>query len=243
METKLTKADLKNPDMFIAQTSKAAGWGVKHKPLIIGVTSVLLGLGVVWSVWGMYAENIETKAQTELYRAEKILKTAENPDSNQTPPGAPKKPQIPLTEESARPALDQLKKVVENYPSTQSAVFAALDYSRINYGFKKYDDNIALLQKIRNTPSSPVTGALTYNALASNFEAKDNCKEAIAEWNQIEGREEMAFMHGPVFIKKGLCYEKLGQKAEALKMYAKAEALNKSPEIAKTAKKYSRSMK
>lgn len=230
---KITKQDLKRPDLFLYESAKVADWIYKHKKTFTITVLTLAMAGVLWAVYGSYTENIEQKAQTDLYQAEKTLKTVE----------APAKDKKPATEQDYKPALDQLKSVVEKYPSSQAATFAALNYSRINFGFKKYDDNIALLEKVKSKARFAVPKALTYNSLAINYVAKGNCDAAINQWNQIEGNDDMTFFHGDVLVNKALCYEKQGKIELAQQMLKKAESQTKNPEVAKTAKKYLRLMK
>jgi predicted negative regulator of RcsB-dependent stress response len=215
---KITKQELKTPDLFIRESSKVAEWSLKHKRNVMNGVIILAGLALLWAGWGFYAESRENKAQDQLFLAQKTAK--DNPSA----------------------ASEALEKVARDFSGTQAGVIASLDYAQ-GASEAKTDTAISLLEKTKSSASSASLKALAFYNLGILYAAKGDCNKSIDQWNQIEAREDMSFLHGAVFINKGLCFDKLGQKDKAEQMLKKAEGLIKSPEVSKTAKRYLRLLK
>lgn len=235
---KLTKADLKRPDLFMQETTRFADWASKHQKTLVGILAFCLLSGVVWTVWGLYSSSQEEKAQAALYEAEKLLKKLE--PAQQTPPGSAP---TPAKESDIKSAVEALKKVVAENSGTQAAVFAALELSKINYAKGLYADSIPVLEMVRNRAKDPAVKGMVLYSLANNYASSGDCNKAIDVWNQVEARDDLHFMLGSAYLEKGLCFETLGQKDKAEQVYKKAEGMGKNPEVARLAKKYLKLLK
>ncbi|MBK9294016.1 MAG: tetratricopeptide repeat protein [Oligoflexia bacterium] len=222
---KLTKQDIKGPDTFIKQASLVTKYAQTHKKQTLTGVIVVVILAIAWAGWGFYKDLQESKAQTEYYGVYKKLKTLDEKN----------------TEQSLALATE-LSQIANKYPITQAANLSALDASRLYFNLNKNEEAIKLLEKASKSATNSSVKAISLANLATNYEAIGQWQKAIDTLNQIEAREDMGFLHGQSLLKKGLNFEKLGQKEQAIQMYRKAEGLSKYPDIVSTAKKYLRTL-
>jgi len=222
---KLTKEDIKGPDVFIKQAVIVTDFADKHRKTIIGSLVGLVAIALLWAGWGFYIDNQESKAQDLFYQAQKKLKTLDEKNT-----------------EAAATIAGELKAISSNYGVTQAGVLSALEASRLYFNANKNQEAIDILEKAAKSARNSTVKALVLNNLASNYEAVGQWQKAVDTLNLIETRDDMNFMHGQVLLKKGLNFEKLGQKDKAEQMYKKAEGLTKFPDVVSAAKKYLRTL-
>jgi tetratricopeptide (TPR) repeat protein len=242
---KLTKKDLKSPDAFISNMQRFSHWAYENRMAILGGVGVILIAAVVWAGLGTYHTQREEKAQDALFAGEKKLKTTEdsfNPnqaaqaDPNEDPQAPTpkekivKKAAVPKTGDlniDYKDAIAALNEVINQYGDTQAAVIAGLDLGRLYHDYKKYDDEIATLQKTVQSSKHPVTKAMALDNIGGAYESKGDCAAAITNWQKIETDTNMSPFLGEALIKTGLCYEKLNQNDKAMATYQRFDDAEK----------------
>ncbi len=251
MDKKLTKHDLKDPDAFISNMSRISTMAFDHRRTVTAVVAVVFGSGLLWAGMGFYNDRRENRAQTDLFMAEKKLKSQEEEFGKSTnPPTNPaeklKKEPVKATgnlEADYKETVPLLKDVISKHNGTQASVIAALDLAKLYYDYKKYDEGIAVLEKTMDMAKHPVTRGLTIDQLANFNMAKGNCDKAIGYWQKLGQEKTLSFLQGSSLIKTGLCYEKLKQFDKAEQTYLRASGLTNDADTSKTAKKYLRLLK
>lgn len=259
---KLTKQDLKGPDAFISIMHRLSAWAAHHIKAISSVLAAIAVAAVIWAGYGIYKDSKENSAQVKLFAVQKEIKTIEDEFKKaETPPPpeppkkdkkdkvvkeAPKPEGVKRTGEISkdyRNTLESYKSVISEFPRTQAAVLAALDLGRIYYDYKDYEATVSLLEPQWKKANHPALRGLCLDQLATAYEAKGDCQNAISKWQEIENDKAMSFLLGPSLIKVGLCQEKLKNFDKAEAAYIRAQSLTNDPESSRTAKKYLRFLK
>ncbi|MDZ4676214.1 MAG: tetratricopeptide repeat protein [Oligoflexia bacterium] len=256
---KLTKQDLKSPDVFQSSASRFTELAYKFRAPFVGALSLLLLAGLGWAGYSTFRDHQEGKAQEILFNAQSKLKTTEENFIKATTPQVPlKDPKtgklLPVVQNNLvkasgnleadyKDSLPLYKDVIQKYPSSQAAVLASLDLGHLYSQHKKYDEASNVLQGAVKNARHPVTKGLALDQLGGSLEAKGDCSAAISQWEKVEKDKDLQFLHGSSLIKMGLCYEKLNQNDKAEQTYRRAETSTTDAEAARTAKKYLRVLK
>ena len=156
MERKLTKKEIKGPDVFISNMQRATDWLYDNRVGVGIFLALLVAASFVWAAVGIVNTRKEEAAQELLFKAEKDLKTADDsfksttakPDDKQdqddqgdqaAPKTAKKEPPKEIKPAAVKSgdlsadyksAIPELKDALSSkYPSSQAAVVVRLDLS------------------------------------------------------------------------------------------------------------------
>ncbi len=234
---KLTKEDIRGPDVFISNMHRFSEWAYSYRKVISGVLVLIAVAALTWAGIGTYSAKLEDAAAETLFSAEKTLNKVDQ--SFEVPPastanvhaqGKPVKDGKALAvptgklEVDYKDVIEQLRDVITRFPKTQSSVIAALDLARIYQNYNKADDSISVLNGASAVASHPATRGLVFQGLGLAYESKGDCVAAITQWQKIIDDKTMAPFQPNSLIKQALCYEKLNQKDKAIEIFGRFDA-------------------
>jgi len=269
MATTYSKEDLKSPDIVTLELKKGFVWTTQHSKLVLGAVGGLLVLGLGYAVFQTLAEQKEIKAQESYFRFEKeFLKRRESFEKFQQSSLAVEKFKTQKTtgkgktkaanDSAAEPKIEGqastgdfakdygsvatgLESVVSQYPGSAASRMAALTLSQTQIQYAQYDSALSLLQKVK-LESNLLSALILIQKGTAQAGLKD-CKQAVGTWDQALMVKATGFLAPEIYLKQGLCYEKLGDKTRATESYNKVMAESKETALAKSAEQYLRLLK
>jgi tetratricopeptide (TPR) repeat protein len=263
LSTKLTKEDLKNPDLMTQELRAGFSWSVNHSKTVFGIIGVFIVGGLIYSAVGYFSNKSENQIQEKFYQVEREYLTkkekfeaAEKPET-QAPPAADKNAKNKKTEkETAKvdktadkstgdiekdygSSVKGFQQVVNQAPDSRAARMSALMLSEIYEKYNQKAKGLEILQKVQT--SSDLLSGLIQDRVAGFQADQGDCKSAIGTWDKILSHKEFSFMVAEVKLKKGLCFETLKDFTQAQAMYTQAkESGEANSAVAKRAEKYLR---
>ncbi len=249
---KITKAELKQPDLFVESAGTFWVFVEEHFKVIMGLFLVIVLASLVYISKNYFDEKTEKHAINDLYPLEtEVLKIkdafdqanrAANPEANagdkKTSPKAAdlKKASGDLQADygTSLPKLESFASShLENVAGAEAGLIAAGIYSDYQKPEKAIEILTPLSQKFQNHGSILVS-ALLQMALGTAQATKGDCKSAVDSWQRVIGNEKLKFLAGDAHIKAGVCFESLGDVAKAKEHYEKASSSEGS--VSKNAK-------
>jgi predicted negative regulator of RcsB-dependent stress response len=254
-QDKISKNDIKNPDLVTQELRKGFEWTTQHVQLVIGVIVLLLVVGSGWTAYNWMNDKKENELQAQYYQFEKqILKKKEafekfDQQAKVLPPKGAKKDETLNQGEKSSGDLDKdfgssisdMLKIVNQAPSSKAAALSALVLSDLYLQYNKPSEGLAVLQKVKTKSST--LGALATHLEAGLLANNNDCAKAVTVWEEILKSKDAGFIHNEVRIRQGLCFENLNQADKASANYNKVVADAKDTQAAKTAEKYLRLLK
>ncbi len=249
---KITKAELKQPDLFVESASSFWVFVEKHFKVIMSAFLILVLASVVYIAKNFFDEKAEKRAINDLYPIEtEVLKIKDGFDRAKRGTN----PEAEEADKKANAKTPELKKAsgdlaadfgtslskLESFASThqenvagaEAALIAAGIYSDYQKPEKAIEILTPLAQKFQ-THGSVLVSALLQMALGTAQAAKGDCKTAVSTWQKVIANEKLKFLSGDAHLKAGVCYETLGENAQAKEHYEKASASEGN--VAKNAK-------
>jgi len=229
---KLTKEDIRGPDVFISNMHRFSEWAYNNRKPLLGSLVLIAVLALAWAGIGTYSAKQEDAAAETLFSAEKTLNKVDQSfevpkaDAQGKPIKDAKAAAVPTgkIDVDYKDSIDQLKDVITRFPKTQSSVIAALDLARIYHDYNKYDDSISVLTTASTVANHPATRGLVLQGLGLAYESKGDCARAVTQWQKIIDDKTMGPFQANSLIKQALCYEKLNQKDKAMEIYGRFDA-------------------
>jgi len=214
MAAKLSKKELKEPDIFQTGMEKLANYFSENKTrLYVIAAAIVLALVIALGIYA-YWSHYQASA-TELYdKAQNILiKQPENP-------------------QSAREGLDILKKIIDNYPHSWSAKMARYQLGNLYYNLGEIDLAIASYKKYLESTSADKAGIkfLTLTSLGYCYEIKKDYKSALRYFEDAQKANNTGF-ESIGYRNIARIYEQMNEKNKALDFYKKALEKTSDPSI------------
>lgn len=205
MAAKLSKKELKEPDVFQTSMERLTDY-VKENKTIFLVISVAIALAVMIAI-GIYLYwNHYQSSATELYdKAQNVL-------ANQTD-----------SPQSAKENIDLLKKLIDNYPHSWSAKIARYQLGNLYYNQGEIDLAIASYKKYLESSSVDKAGIrfLALTSLGYCYEIKKDYKSALRYFEEAQKSNNTGF-EAIGYRNIARIYEQLNEKNKALDFYKKA---------------------
>ena len=139
--------------------------------------------------------------------------------------------------------ISDLETVARKRAGTTAAAEASILLADTYLNYKKPERAVEFAQLAseklgsRNTLSA-LARVLWGTALAD----QGDCQKAVGIWQDVLDRKELAYLHGDVSLRAGLCFEKLNQNDKASEMYRKASLEGGKGSTSQTAKTYLRAL-
>jgi tetratricopeptide (TPR) repeat protein len=210
---RIPKRDLKKPDEFISTASKMISWTLENLRLIL--VGTIIGALIVLSIvlWRMRAKTQEVKALNSFYRASDILISIEDPASK-----------------GYLEALDELERILKDYPKTDASQLAQLQLGRGLLYAKQYTKAVETYRRFLDSgPRERLYELIAIHNLGYAYEGQGYYQKALDSFQGLLDKGE-SFLQSWGYLNVGRCYEKLGKRHEALTTYR--TCLEKFPDSA-----------
>ena len=176
----------------------------------VGLILVVIGGGI--GLWQYKLAQAEEQAQTLFFSA---LNRYNSPDSQ------PGKGEAPVVKEDAyRQALEEFKKVTQQYPDTGGGSAALFYAGACSYRLGKDDDALTCYQNFLKT-----TGAIdtylrpfAYEGIGYVYERKGDYKKAL-EWFEKQDQDARGGLNIMAPLNRARCYAALGDQEHACTSY------------------------
>jgi predicted negative regulator of RcsB-dependent stress response len=214
MATKLSKKELKEPDVFQSGILKITDYISENTTRFYSIlaTSILaiviaIGIYLYWNDYQTSATQIYAKAQTSMLR-------------NQN------------TEGISGDTMIIFKELIDKYPHSWSARMAYYHMGNIYYNSGELDNAIASYKKFLSSVRSDDAGIkfLALTSLGYCFEAKKDFKLALDYFEQAQKSNNIGF-ETIGFRNIARIYEQLNDKKKALENYQNALKMTIDPSI------------
>ncbi len=244
---KISKEELKKPDLFIAAAETGLSSFEKVKvPVLTLAMAVLVGwLG--WIGFNKLQDSKERSAQDLYYGAEKsFLEVKEAFEKAKYQALFPQ--QAPKDDHAKQPSgdvdkdfgdsLSKMKEVIAKYPTTKAATQAAIMIAQTYADYKKYDLALEVLSPtLKSLSPSDILYGMGHIVAGNVQAAKGECATAIETWNQIFKSAKNEAFYPDVKWKIAVCYQNLKQNdkaSEVLKKITEDYPQTSSARMAKT---------
>lgn len=234
METKISKAEAKRPDIVTAQLKKGFVWTTEHSKAALGLGAGLAVIALAWSAWSWNNNRVETAAQEKYFASEKEYlqkknKLEEGKESKATGD----------MEQDYGADLQSFKNLVQQQPSTKAAKLAALTATEIYGKYKKYKEAIDLMMLTKPEGDKSTLASLMTLQIGNMYAEANDCQQATIWWGKLTSPgKQSSFLTADTHLRMALCYEQLKQSQMAEDNYNKILAEAKGTELAKTAERY-----
>ena len=193
----------------------------------IGLIIVVIAGGI--GLWKYRLAQAEDQAQTLFFTA---LNRYNSPDS----PAAKGGP-APVKEDAYRQALEEFKKITQQYPDTEGGVAALFYMGGCSYRLGKVDDALTYYQNFLKKTGEIDTRLrpLAYEGIGYAYERKSDYKKAL-EWFEKQDKDTGGGLNIMAPLNLARCYAALGDREHACKSYQAFLDKNPSSYFAETAK-------
>ena len=215
MSAKLSKKELKGPDIFQSSFEKITDYISENTTrfFAIATTAILtvviaFGIYLYWSNYQTNATQIYAKAQASMFRS------GENP-------------------ETAPESMKIFQELIDKYPHSWSARMAHYHMGNLYYSFGDIDNAITSYKKFVSSTKADDAGIkfLALTSLGYCFEAKKDFKSALNYFEEAQKSNNTGF-EAIGFRNIARIYEELKDKKKALEDYQNALAKTTDPSMA-----------
>ncbi len=215
---KYTRKQLRQPDEFITQTSKAWQWASKNaKGVAVMVAVTLLIIGGV-SLWRNHVEKKAQEATSALDKAIEIQNQTVIPGAEKLPKRDDGVKRYSSRKAKLEAAVKAYSKVLEGGADTGTGKLALVLRAGVYYDLAQYDkaakDYEAFLQKTGTDQGRFRTAAI--EGLAYTYEAQKKWDKALSTLGKLERKGQARFA---ALIHEARILAAKGDKAAAIKRY------------------------
>jgi len=216
MAAKLSKQDLKGPDIFQSTFERISDYISENQTrFYVIATSIVVAVAIAFGIY-LYWNQYQTSA-VEIY-----AKAQENTTRNA-------QAQSP---ELAKESIKMYKDLIDKYPSSWSAQMARYHMGNIYYQTGEIDNAIASYKDFVSSAKSDNTGIkfLALTSLGYCFEAKKDIKGALSYFEEAQKTSKPGF-ESIGFRNIARIYEQLNDKKKALENYQNALLKTTDPSV------------
>jgi len=205
MAAKLSKKELKEPDIFQSTVERITDYISENKTRFFAILTTVVftviiafGIYLYWNNYQTTATQIYSKAHTSLFRS------GGNP-------------------EIVRESMKIFQELIDKYPHSWSARMAYYHMGNLYYGFGEIDNAIDSYKKFVSSYKSDEAGIrfLALTSLGYCFEVKKDFKSALDYFEQAQKSNNTGF-ESIGYRNIARIYEELNDKKKALENYQNA---------------------
>jgi len=246
VSVKIDKQEAKKTDALTTELKKGFEWTRSHSQIVAILILSFLVIGGATAAYTFSQDKKEAELQSDFFVAEKAflekrasLEMAENPPppGQETPAIKPQKSTGDLGQDYGS-TLQPLQSLLDKSPQSKAAKMSALYLAEAHLSYKKPTEAVGFLKKVNSSSKDLLSGLVKYQ-LGTALADSQNCAEAVQTWAQVIASKESSFLHPQAKLKQALCYEAMGDKAQAQKILQEVSNL-KDSQLAETATKYLR---
>jgi TolA-binding protein len=242
LSKKLTKEEVRGPDMFISSSDKALEFIERHSRAVVSIFVVGVVLGLAYVIMSYVDQRRESSAAESIYSAEAELQKARGKEE-----GISKFIPEAVSNEDyqkrfAGPVAN-IEAAIESHADTRASLVAALNLSFFLVQQKQYAEALKALEKTKFQPKSSdlMAGFWNMHRGLVYLENKDTAK-AQAAYEAVLHSDGLKVFHSEAMLKLGYCKELSGQKDQARELYEKVSREFPRTEAAQSAQQYLRVM-
>lgn len=234
-DIKFSKDELRNPDQITKSLREGFVWTTTHSKLVITLVAafIVIGGGITFTQY--LSDSKEIKMQTKYYSMEKAYiekrRGFEEAAAEIKPPQEKgKKPAVvaDLSKKATGDVQKDFGSIIASFdsligeaPHSNAAQMAALNISDIYLDYKKTDEALAALEKVKSgLNNSAATSAMIYMQMGQVYVNKNDCTSALTLFQKVADSKNFQFVHGEAKLRMGLCFETLNDSAKAEQFYA-----------------------
>jgi len=236
LSKKLTKEELKEPDLFISSSEKFLQWIEAHARIILSTTGLVVVVSLGWLGHGYWQSYQEQQALTALYPVEGALKKVEEEKA---------KPDAPKADFASTyaPLIGPIKTVIQQHASTKAAMVSALNLSSFLLDQKQTQEALQVLKLVRFQPQKQnvLNGFWSLHLGLAYLENKELDQALKAYQGLLEVPDQKPF-HPEALLKQGLTWELKGDREKAKSSYERLSREFPESESAKAAQQQLRFM-
>ena len=234
-DIKFSKDELRTPDQITKSLREGFVWTTTHSKLVMALVAALIVVGGGVSFTQYLSESKEIKMQTKYYALEKAFiekrRGFEEAASDIKPPqekGKKTAVAIDLSKKASGDVQKDFGSIIASFdsligeaPHSKAAQMAALNVSDIYLDYKKADEALAVLEKVKaGLNNSAATSAMVYMQMGQVYVNKNDCTSALTLFQKVADSKNFQFVHGEAKLRMGLCFETLNDSAKAEQFYA-----------------------
>jgi predicted negative regulator of RcsB-dependent stress response len=207
-EQRLSRKEIRQPDQFISFSVLTVDWMKQHtRHMLYGMVGVVVIAGLLYG-WFAWRTEQAQQAEVLLYKAVKLLGSAESSTSKSQPDQA----------------MAQLQTIVRDFGRTPAAAHAHWYLGHVYFEQGDYAAALTHYQQAqRRLPNDPerLVPALVLLDLGYAQEANGACDQARSSFDAVL-QSSARWLRGEAYLGIGRCHERAGATAQALAAYDRA---------------------
>lgn len=239
---KLSKEDIRGPDTLVKGVRALQRRLLPYvKPLLI-LSGVLIVIGGGYSLYKDHLDRVELEAQEVYFLVKKSLEELQKPSEEEKEFKAESLDTKKI--EDFEKQITELNRIISKYPKTTARILSSFTLSDLYIEYEEKGKAVEVLEDIDSLidRDSVLYGLL--NLRLSRLKSEmGNCIEAIPALQKINANKALSSFFAESLLRQGLCYESLGQFAEAERIYKDLNQNYSDTAQGRSAKKYMRLLK
>lgn len=251
---KLTKEDIKGPDLFMSTSEKMFKWIEQNSKLLAAVLTVVAVVALGLTGFRYYSEAQERKAAEALFKPETALretesKLRESKAAKMQEIAAGKDKTVKIEdmnkpadyEKDYAPNVVKITEAIRAHADTKAALVSALNLANFLVQQKQFAAALQVLEAPKFNPSKgDLLGGFWHMHRGLVFLENQKADEALKEYKEVLDSKDLKSFHGEAMLKTGVAYELKGDAAKARETYEKVGREFKGTEASNTASQYLR---
>ncbi|MDI6777140.1 MAG: tetratricopeptide repeat protein [Syntrophales bacterium] len=206
---KVTKKELKQPDLFQSVFQKVMHYASENKPRIYLISGILILIFLISGGWYIFRLNHEKNAEKIYARAYDARMKGD------------------LTQ-----AIQFYRDVTSKYSDTRAATIAYYQLGNLYFRIHEIDASIKAYQEfLRRAPEDNDLLTLAYVGLGYCYESRKNFKDTLVSFEKAVKADLRGSFKGINYRNIARTYEQMNNRGKALEYYRKTLNKNKDPYI------------
>lgn len=212
MANKDVKHEITEPDKLQVILGQIRDYVLTHKRNIAIATSVVVALFAFVGGWSYYRQTEETKAMNLYNKA--VMDTI----------------RIRMSSQDAAAAVKPLQEVIEKYSATEAAMLAQYRIGNAYLNAGQIDAALKAFQGyLKDKSGENELTILVYNGLGNCYEAKNDYKNALAQYEKALNAKAGKPFAGDILANLARTYEAMKDNKKAVEYYQKSLEKTQDP--------------
>lgn len=250
MSKKLTKEEVKKPDLFIHYTDKVIAWIEKHGKLVASSLAVFILAGAGYVAITKFKSYQEQKAQDSLYELRVELdkltesfqattaKDNKNANDKKSEEAAESKKDFAKHYEAI---ISKFKEFIDKNANTSAQAAAYIQLGNLYAANEKWEDAEELVsQPLAKLKKDSFYYGLMAMLLSQVQMNQGKYKEAIPVLESVSNQDKQKHLHAESLLRLGLCYDHLKDTEKAKQYFERVTRDFEKSDAANHAKNYLR---
>lgn len=209
MAGKVTKKELKKPDLIHSAFQKVVNYASENKSRVYLLLVILVLILLISGGWYIFRLNYEKNAWKIYDRAYDVSMKGNLPQ-----------------------AIKFYREVTSKYPDSRAAMIACYHLGNLYFRLHEIDLSIEAYQEfLRRAPEDNDLLTLAYAGLGYCYESRKNFKDALVSFEKAVKTDLRGSFEGINYRNIARTYEQMNNRGKALEYYRKALNKNKDPYV------------